>query len=74
MGRTTVACAALLTLISCRRIPGPASGGTAPRSMPSGRASALAPPLSYADLVDRVAPAVIYDLGSSPGFGSQLKT
>ncbi len=27
--------------------------------MPSGRASALAPPLSYADVVDRVAPAVV---------------
>jgi Do/DeqQ family serine protease len=59
MGRFIAVCAVLLTLVSCRPNSGPASGGTAPRSMPSGRASALAPPLSYADVVDRVAPAVV---------------
>jgi Do/DeqQ family serine protease len=59
MGRTVLVCAALLALVSCRQNGGPASGGTAPRSMPSGRASLTGPPLSYADVVDRVAPAVV---------------
>ena len=36
-----------------------ASGGTEPRQMPSGSVSATGPVLSYADVVDRVAPAVV---------------
>jgi Do/DeqQ family serine protease len=47
-----------LALLSCKR-PYSTSAGSEPRQMPSGNVSASGPILSYADTVDRVAPAVV---------------
>jgi serine protease Do len=44
---------------SCNRTYTPASGGTEPRTMPGGNVKVSGPILSYADVVDRVAPAVV---------------
>ncbi len=49
---------AVFGLTSCRREP-TASAGAEPRSIPSGAVSVSGPLLSYADVVDRVAPAVV---------------
>src|SRR5579871_5561479 len=47
-----------LLLVSCNR-PFSVSAGSEPRQLPSGNVSASGPLLSYADTVDRVAPAVV---------------
>ncbi len=49
---------ALFCLTSCRREQ-TASAGSEPRAMPSGAVKVNGPILSYADVVDRVAPAVV---------------
>lgn len=47
-----------LALVSCNR-PNSVNAGSEPRQMPSGNVTASGPILSYADTVDRVAPAVV---------------
>jgi len=47
-----------LALLSCNR-PGSVNAGSQPRQIPSGNVSVSGPILSYADTVDRVAPAVV---------------
>ncbi len=60
MKRVLPVLAAVLALSSCNRsYYGPPSGGSGPRQMPSGTVSVTGPLLSYADIVDRVAPAVV---------------
>jgi S1-C subfamily serine protease len=51
----------LFALVSCNRPAAyqAASGGSEPRQMPAGAVSVSGPVLSYADVVDRVAPAVV---------------
>src|SRR5580704_3395377 len=61
MGRVTIVIALAACLVSCRtqstRAGSPAS--FEPREMPSGAVREMGPILSYADVVDRVAPAVV---------------
>ena len=60
MKRVLPVLAAVLALSSCNRsYYGPPSGGSGPRQMPSGTVSVSGPLLSYANVVDRVAPAVV---------------
>src|SRR5580700_7014618 len=57
MGRVTLAIALAACLVSCRT---PSTrAGYEPREVPSGSVREMAPILSYADVVDRVAPAVV---------------
>lgn len=58
MGRVLLLLAALFALASCNR-PYNVSAGSEPRQMPSGNVSIHGPVLSYADVVDHVAPAVV---------------
>src|ERR1017187_6519671 len=61
MGRVTFAIALAACLVSCRT-PSTRAGSPAsfePREMPSGAVREMGPILSYADVVDRVAPAVV---------------
>src|SRR5690348_4575201 len=51
--------AVLLCLASCQTKPSSANAGSEPRNVPSGTANVSGPALSYADVVDRVAPAVV---------------
>jgi Do/DeqQ family serine protease len=51
-------CGLALLSVSCSR-PYTTNAGSAPRQMPSGNVSASGPIISYADTVDRVAPAVV---------------
>src|SRR4030081_640578 len=57
MGRVTIAIALATCLVSCRTHSTRAS--SEPRQIPSGAVRASGPILSYADVVDRVAPAVV---------------
>ncbi len=58
MGRVLLLLAALFALATCNR-PYNVSAGSEPRQMPSGNVSIHGPVLSYADVVDHVAPAVV---------------
>src|SRR6266436_6640643 len=60
MGRVSLAVLAALTLVSCHR-PNPtaASRSNEPREIPTGSVKISGPLLSYADVVDHVAPAVV---------------
>src|ERR1017187_5751916 len=61
MGRVTFAIALAACLVSCRT-PSTRAGSPAsfePREMQSGAVREMGPILSYADVVDRVAPAVV---------------
>ena len=57
MGRVTLAIALAACLVSCRTQS--THAGYEPREIPSGSVREMAPILSYADVVDRVAPAVV---------------
>src|SRR5271157_1580528 len=57
MGRVTLALLAGLCLVSCRTES--TSAKVEPRTMPSGMVHTSGPILSYADVVDQVAPAVV---------------
>src|SRR6266513_2227716 len=57
MSRTLFALPLLLALVSCRTET--TSARTEPREVPSGSVRQSGPLLSYADVVDRVAPAVV---------------
>src|ERR1017187_9581581 len=57
MGRATVALLGCFCLVSCRTQSTNAS--VEPRSMPTSAVRESGPILSYADVVDRVAPAVV---------------
>ena len=60
MGRVFTLLFAFSLLVSCNRTYRThASGGSEPRAIPSGSVTANGPILSYADTVDRVAPAVV---------------
>jgi serine protease Do len=59
MGRTLLICLASLCLCSCRPETSQRSSNSAPRALPSGSVSPNGPILSYANVVDRVAPAVV---------------
>src|SRR5437588_2960178 len=59
MGRICVLLAAACALCSCNRGLTTANAGSEPRSTPTGKVTASGPLLSYADVVDRVAPAVV---------------
>jgi Do/DeqQ family serine protease len=63
---------AVLALSSCNRsYYGPASGGSGPRQLPSGAVSVTGTLLSYANVVDRVAPAVVTIRSSKRVRGAQ---
>ncbi|HLK50200.1 MAG TPA: DegQ family serine endoprotease [Bryobacteraceae bacterium] len=51
--------AAILCLASCQTKPSSTSAASEPRSLPSGNTQLSGPILSYANVVDRVAPAVV---------------
>src|SRR5205807_10372217 len=59
MGRICVLLAAACALCSCNRGLTSANAGSEPRSTPTGKVTASGPLLSYADVVDHVAPAVV---------------
>jgi serine protease Do len=60
MGRVSLVLLAGLTLISCNRpTPTAASRSNEPREIPTGSVKISGPLLSYADVVDHVAPAVV---------------
>jgi len=59
MGRICVLLAAAFALCSCNRDLTSANPGSEPRSVPTGKVTASGPLLSYADVVDHVAPAVV---------------
>lgn len=50
---------AVLSLASCQNTPKSANSGSANRELPSGSVTISGPVLSYADVVDHVAPAVV---------------
>jgi len=58
MGRFFALAIVVLTVASCNR-PYSTSAGSEPRQLPSGAVSVSGPILSYADVVDRVVPAVV---------------
>src|SRR5579871_4341917 len=57
MGRVTLAIALAACLVSCRTQS--TSAGSEPREVPTGSVRSMEPILSYADVVDHVAPAVV---------------
>jgi Do/DeqQ family serine protease len=57
MKRTALVLWFVLFAVGCHNRP--SSSGSEPRSMPGGSAAVTGPLLSYADVVDRVAPAVV---------------
>src|ERR1035437_2314066 len=57
MRRIALVLSFLLFAFGCR--PRSSPGGSEPRSMPGGSAAVTGPLLSYGDVVDRVAPAVV---------------
>jgi serine protease Do len=60
MGRVTVGLVAVILLASCNRpFSHSTSSGSEPRQLPSGNVSVNGPILSYADVVDKVTPAVV---------------
>jgi serine protease Do len=59
MGRICVLLAAAFALCSCNRSLTSANAGSEPRSTPTGKVTTSGPLLSYADVVDHIAPAVV---------------
>ena len=59
MKRTVVVLFLAIAMLGCRPRSGGGSANSEPRVMPSGAAALKGPLLSYADVVDRVAPAVV---------------
>jgi len=62
MGRIAALIFALLSLTACNRsnlVRSASASGGEPRQVPEGKVSVSGPLLSYADVVDRVAPAVV---------------
>jgi len=56
---TSVCIIACLLLGACQHRPGSTNAGSGPRELPTGSVKSSGPLLSYADVVDRVAPAVV---------------